>query len=93
MSDMPNEDAILIRDRVTRLHNYIFGNGQPGLDTRLRKYIDERDTHKENNMKQMILDVKYELKEGLKPVKFIWVGIGIVLASQAFIGWFISVHH
>ncbi len=52
-----HEMSVSVRD-FNRLFTWAFGNGQPGLEARLVKYIDERDAHKERNSKQEILDLR-----------------------------------
>lgn len=44
--------------RLERIEHCLFGNGQPGLEVKLRQYIDERDAHKEANLRQDIGDLR-----------------------------------
>lgn len=69
MSTEANEAKI--EEKVARLLQWAFGNGQPGLEARLITYIDKRDTHKENNARQDLRDLeakydKLEIKQNIR---------------------------
>lgn len=48
---------------MERIEHCLFGNGQPGLEDKLKKYVDERDNHKERNLQQEILDLRTDTNE------------------------------
>lgn len=63
MAEIRDEDWFRVNDTVKRLEHAILGNGKPPLEERLRAYIDMRDTHKERNAKQDLVDMRHEIDE------------------------------
>jgi len=59
VADIKDEDWFRVKNSVEDLVKEIKGNGRPGLETRLRSYVDERDAHKEANSEQSILDLQH----------------------------------
>lgn len=58
---MGEEGKSVVEIRLDHLEDCVFGKpGSLSLEDKVRKYVDDRDDHKERNMKQMIVDLQNE---------------------------------
>lgn len=54
---------------LKRLDSNVNGNGKEPLEVRLKRYIDERDEHKERNTEQDLQDLETRLSDKIDSVK------------------------
>jgi len=59
--EIPQEEWFKVKDTTKRLELHVFGNGKPPLEARMREYVDERDSHKERNAQQDIVDLRTDI--------------------------------
>lgn len=91
MAEIRDEDWFRVNDTVKRLEHAILGNGKPPLEERLRSYIDIRDSHKERNLKQDMVDLRHDQdsrhaengKKFDKLFQLVYIGMGIMIALES----------
>lgn len=96
--EIPQEDWYRVKACVEGLDKTINGNGKPPLWERVKDYVDQRDTHKERNMQQEMIDLREEINDKHKENKetsqeqskkidklmqLVYIGFGIVLTLES----------
>lgn len=89
-AEISNEDWFRVKGTVESLDHCVFGNGQPGLEEKLVRYIDTKVAHKQRGNDQVMADLKKEQDvrheqntqkmDGMS--RLIYIGLGIVITLQ-----------
>lgn len=96
--DVPPDEWFKMKSIVEGLDKIVNGNGKPPLWDRMKEYVDQRDTHKERNMQQEMIDLRHEIdgkhtenRETLKELmtehksiqRLVYIGMGIMIALES----------
>jgi hypothetical protein len=81
---------VALKEKVERHEHILCGNGQPGLEEKLKDYVDKRDEHKARSTAQAMLQITHVQDKrheentsnfaGLS--KLVYIGVGIVITLQ-----------